>query len=48
MKVVQRIFEHRIWQQINIDDLQFGIIRHKGTTDAIFIVIKTDEAEAKN
>ena len=23
MKVVDRIFEHRIWQQIDIDDIQF-------------------------
>jgi len=31
MKVVQRIFEHRIQQQIEIDDMQFGFI---GKTDA--------------
>jgi len=24
IKVVERIFEHRIWQQIDIDDMQFG------------------------
>ena len=23
MKVVERIFEHRIWQQTDIDDMQF-------------------------
>jgi len=23
MKVVERIFEYRIWQQIEIDDMQF-------------------------
>ena len=27
MKVVERIFEHRIRQQIKIDDMQFGFIR---------------------
>jgi len=38
--VVERIFEHRIWQQIDIDDMQFGFMKGKGTTDAIFIVRK--------
>jgi len=35
MKVVKRIFEHRIWQQIEIDDMQFGFMKRKGSTDAI-------------
>jgi len=34
MKVVERISEHRIWQQIEADDMQFGFM--KG--DAIFTV----------
>jgi len=29
MKVVGRIFEHRIWQQIDIDDMQFGFMKGK-------------------
>ena len=37
MKVVERIFEHRIRQQIKIDDMQFGFMKSKGTTDAIFM-----------
>ena len=37
MKVVKRIFEHRIRQQIVIDDMQFGLMKGKGTTDAIFM-----------
>ena len=37
MKVVERIFEHRIRQQIVIDDMQFGLMEGKGTTDAIFM-----------
>ena len=37
MKVVDRIFEHRIRQQIEIDDMQFGFMKGKGTTDAIFV-----------
>ena len=38
MKVVERIFEYRIQQQINIDDIQFGFMKGKGTIDAIFVV----------
>jgi len=38
MNVVERIFEYRIWQQIETDDMQFGFIQDKGTTKAIFIV----------
>jgi len=36
MKVVERIFENRILQQNDIDDMQFGFM--KGTNDATFIV----------
>jgi len=38
IKVVERIFEHRTWQQIDIDDMQFGFMKGKGTTDTIFIL----------
>jgi len=38
MKVVERIFKHRILQQIDIDDMQFGFMKGKGTSDDIFIV----------
>jgi len=31
-KVVERILEHRIRQQIDIDDMQFGFMNGKGTT----------------
>ena len=37
MKVVEKIFEHRIRQQIKIDDMQFGFMKGKETTDAIFM-----------
>jgi len=37
MKVVEKIFEHRIRQQTEIDDTQFGFRKGKGTTDAIFM-----------
>jgi len=35
-KVVERIFEQR--QQIDIDDMLFGLMKGKGTTDVSFIV----------
>jgi len=38
MKVVERIFEDRIRQLIDIDDMQFGFMKGIGTTDAIFIL----------
>ena len=40
MKVVERIFEHRIRQQVEIDDLQFGFMKGKGTTDAIIFIVR--------
>jgi len=43
MKVVERIFEHRIRQQIEIDDMQFGFMKGKGTTDAIFMARQMQE-----
>jgi len=43
MKVVERMFEYRIQQQIDIDDIQFGFMKGKGTTDAIFIVSYVQE-----
>jgi len=43
MKVMERIFRHRTRQQIDIDDMQFGFMKGKGTTDAIFIVRQMQE-----
>ena len=43
MKVVERIFEHTIPQQIDIGDMQFGFKKGKGTTDAIFIARQMQE-----
>ena len=43
MKVVERIFEHRIRQQIKIDDMQFRFVKGKGTTDAIFMARQMQE-----
>jgi len=38
IKVVEGIFEDKFQQQIDIDDMQLGFMKGKGTTDAIFIV----------
>ena len=38
MKVAERIFEHRIRQQIDIDDMQFGFMKGKGTTDEMVVL----------
>jgi len=35
MEVVEGTFEYRIRQQIDIDNVQFGFMKGKGTTDAI-------------
>jgi len=43
MKVVERIFVYRIQQEIEVDDMQFGCVKGKGTTDAIFIVRQMQE-----
>ena len=43
IKVVERIFEHRNRQQIVTDDMQFGFMKGKGTTDAIFVAGQMQE-----
>ena len=43
LKVIEKIFEHRIQQQIEIDDMQFGFMKGKGTTDAIFMARQMQE-----
>ena len=47
MKVVERIFEQRIRQHFDTDDKQFGFMKGKGTTDAIFIVQQMQKFRAK-
>ena len=42
MKVIERIFEHRI-RLIEIDGMQFGFMKGKGTTDAIFMARQMQE-----
>ena len=43
MKVVERISECRIRQPIEVDDMQFGFMKGKGTTHAIFTVRQMQE-----
>ena len=43
MKVVERIFVHRIRQQIEVDDKHFEFMKGKGTTDAIFMARQMQE-----
>jgi len=43
MKVVERIFEYRIRQQIAIDDMQFGFMKDKETTNGIFMARQMQE-----
>jgi len=43
MKVVGMMFEHKIWQYFEVDDMQFGFMKGKGTTDATFTVRQMEE-----
>ena len=43
LKVTERIVEGVIRKQVNIDDMQFGFMPGRGTTDAIFIVRQMHE-----
>jgi len=43
IKLLERIFEDRIRQQIDIDDMQLGFMKCNRTPDAIFIVRQMQE-----
>ena len=43
MKVFERVLEQRVRDQATIDNMQFGFMPGKGTTDAIFIVRQLQE-----
>ncbi|MBJ5565719.1 reverse transcriptase family protein, partial [Salmonella enterica subsp. enterica serovar London] len=43
MKVVERVLEQRIRNQVRVDEMQFGFMPGKGTTDAIFLVRQLQE-----
>ena len=38
MKILERVLEVKIRNMVQIDDMQFGFVTGKGTTDAILIV----------
>ena len=37
MKVIERIFQRRLWKVVKLDEMQMGFIPGRGTMDAIFI-----------
>ena len=43
IKVVERVFEHRIRQQLEIDDMQFGFMKGKETIGVAFIIKQAQE-----
>ena len=43
LKLYERVLEVRIRKQVNINDMQFGFMPGKGTTDAIFITRQVQE-----
>ena len=43
MKVLEKVLENRIRCQVSIDNMQFGFMPGKGTTDAIFIMRQVQE-----
>ena len=43
MKVLERVLENRIRCRVSIDNMQFGYMSGKGTTDAIFIMRQVQE-----
>ena len=43
LKVIERVVEKIMREQVNIDDMQFGFMPGRGTTDAIFILRQLQE-----
>ena len=43
MKVLERVLEKRVRAQVEVDEMQFGFMPGKGTTDAIFITRQMQE-----
>ena len=43
MKIVERVLERRIRNLVNLDEMQFGFMPGKGTTDALFILRRMQE-----
>ena len=43
MKLLERVLDFQIRQMVNIDEMQYGFVPGRGTTDAIFIVSQLQE-----
>ena len=43
MKIVERVLEKRMRALVEVDDMQFGFMSGRGTTDALFIVRRMQE-----
>ena len=43
MKVLEHILNTIIWEQVSIDNMQFGFMSGRGATDAIFILLQQQE-----
>ena len=43
MKLLERVLEKRIRWQVSIDNMQFGFMHGKGTTDVMFIIRQIQE-----
>lgn len=43
MKIVERVLEKRIRSMVQVDEMQFGFMPDKGTTDAVFILRRLQE-----
>ena len=43
MKVVEKVLERRLWRMVKVDEMQFGFMPGKGTTDAMFILRRLQE-----
>src|SRR5664279_822137 len=43
MKILERVIDGRVRRIVKVDDMQFGFMAVKGTTDALFIVRQLQE-----
>ena len=43
MKLLERVLDFQIRQMVNIDEIQYGFVPGRGTTNAIFIVLQLQE-----